>query len=145
MMDIFNLSNDLIVRKNSFNQENIELQDHIRWFTNKINSDDCIFYVAKSKKNDFIGYVRFDKENEKEYVITIHLSKEFRGRGLGYKIIKDTSNLFFEDCVADIIHAYIKKDNHASLKSFLKCRYEIIGEKIINNQICLRLKCCKFL
>lgn len=36
MMDVFNLANDPEVRKNSFSQKQINLEDHKIWFSKKI-------------------------------------------------------------------------------------------------------------
>lgn len=134
--NVFNLSNDLVVRQNSFNSDLIPFDSHVLWFKQKINDKNSIFFVIKTKTNDFVGCTRFDKDfSEKkkfEYVMTIHLVEDFRGKGLGSKLIKKTSKMLFEDYDALKIYACIKHDNVISLKSFLKADYKIILETEIN-------------
>lgn len=135
MMDIFSLANDPVVRLNAFKQETIVLEDHIGWFNNKINSENCVYYIIRDLEDKLVAEVRFDKDLEKvdEYTITIHLTKEFRGKGYGSKLIDTTVGNLFKDYEAKIVYAYVKTTNQASLKCFLKAEFNIITEEIINN------------
>ncbi len=139
LMDVFELSNNPVVRKNSFNQEKIFLKDHKGWFEEKINSKDSFFYIVRSKAGKFVGYTRFDKQNE-DYVITIHLKKEFRGKGLGTYLIKRTSHTVLKKHKIDFICAYVKCTNKASLRSFEKVGYKVLDKKVIKNIKYFRLK-----
>lgn len=134
MLDIFNLSNDIEVRKNSFNSEQIKLEDHIKWIKSKLKDENCVFYTVKTNEGKLAGQVRFDKNRESnDFVISINLSSEYRGKGLGSFIIKSASDkLKVERNVVKVI-ALIKKENRASLKSFLKAGYKDTKEVIINN------------
>lgn len=140
LMDVFNLSNDPEVRKSSFNSKDIKLEDHKKWFINKINSPDCIFYIVKDNMKNFIGQVRFDEVQDKEFVIGISINKSFRGKGLGSLIIKVSSDKIIKENNANKIYAYIKKENNASLKSFLRADYIIDNEEIINGIKASKLK-----
>jgi len=143
IMNIFYLSNDPIVRKNSFNQENILLSKHKTWFKNKIKSKDSIFYVLKSLNEDFMGYIRFDRDNldsNLAYIVTIHLKEEFRGKGIGTKILSDASSMLSNKYKKVLIYAYIKKKNIASIKSFLKAGYKIVCEIFVNGSDCFKLQ-----
>ena len=134
--DIFNLSNDNAVRRNSFNTSQIPWNDHIIWFNNKIQSQDCIYYVIRDDAGQFIGQVRFDKsESEKEHdgwVISISLCKEYRGKGLGTMLLKNSTQKAIEFCEIKKIYAYIKEINQASLKSFFNAGYGIACEEIVD-------------
>jgi UDP-2,4-diacetamido-2,4,6-trideoxy-beta-L-altropyranose hydrolase len=143
LMDVFNLSNDRVVRESSFNSQPIFLKDHIKWFEEKIKNYSNVFFIVRDKENNFVGYVRFDnyKQLKKdEYVITIHLAEQFRGKGLGPMLIKETSEIFLNDYAAFKIYAYIKKENEPSLKSFLKVGYKIVGEELISDIESYKLK-----
>src|SRR3972149_1023381 len=84
LFDIFTLSNDPVVRANSFSQAAILFEDHKKWFAEKIKSNNCVFFVIKDGFDNFIGYVRFDANqndvNTHEYIISIHLAENARGR-----------------------------------------------------------------
>lgn len=119
--DIFELSNDELVRKNSINQDKIIWENHIEWFYKRIKSVNP-FYIIRSYSNDLIAQVRLDKNEEN--IISVSISKNYRGKGLSAKIIKDCS----ERSGFNEINAYIKKDNIASQKAFKKAGYVFVSE-----------------
>ncbi|MFC1894514.1 GNAT family N-acetyltransferase [Candidatus Dependentiae bacterium] len=144
-LDIFNLSNDSDVRKNSFNSKKIIWQDHIKWFVNKIISYNCIYFVVRNTSNEFIGQIRFDKfeEEESTYIISISLHGNFRGKGLGSKLLRQSSDKIIDDFGVKKIYAYIKDTNQPSIKVFEKSNYSVIGNKIDEKINFLKLQYCK--
>jgi len=137
MQDVFDVSNDPIVRQKSFLQEKITWENHVTWFTQKINDTKTIFYVIKSRTQDFIGYVRFDPEQDlHEYRIAIHLASQYRGRGLGKKIITQVTRDVFDKRGVKKINAYIKKENIASYKSFEQADYVCVGTTVKHDVSC---------
>ena len=56
--DIFELSNDSLVRKNSFSQNKIEWHKHLEWLKSKIKHRNHLFLVVESA-GKFIGQTRF--------------------------------------------------------------------------------------
>lgn len=133
LIDVYNLSNDTVVRNNSFNSETILFENHIKWYKNKINSLNSVFYIIRNIDQSFIGQVRFEKESNNNWIISISISDKYRGGGLGSKILKESINKFFENHSPSKIFAYIKKNNESSLKSFSKSLFSIVSEEIINN------------
>lgn len=122
MKAVFDLSNDELVRANSFNQEKICWEDHQIWFKSKLDDfKKSIFYVIKSNDENLVGYVRLDNEND-NWIITIHLSKMYRGKGFGKKIIEAVCNLN-ED--KNII-AFVKETNIASYQSFINAGFNTV-------------------
>lgn len=134
---IFNLSNDPLVRSSAFNKKPIIWEDHIVWFSQKLKDKDSTFYVVKTSAGALIAYVRFDYSdfllNKKENIITIHLHKDFRGKGLGKKILNEVLTLFLNnnDSTKTII-AFIREENIASQKTFSSLGFSLI-EKISYN------------
>lgn len=122
MKDVFNLSNDELVRKNSFNQDKILWKNHQNWFKNKISDSNCIFYVIKDQDNNLISQVRFDKQGD-EADISISISPKFRGKGLGSKILKVTSEKVINENSLKKINAYVKIENAVSKIAFEKAGY----------------------
>lgn len=119
--DIFELSNDNVVRKNSINQDKITWENHVKWFQARITSDEP-FYVIRSMNNELIGQVRID--NNTEPVFSISISSDFRGKNLAAKIIKECSI----KSKFKLIFAYIKQDNIISQKAFKKAGYTFVSE-----------------
>lgn len=137
LMDVYNLSNDPVVRANSINKEPILLENHIKWFESKINDENCVFYIVRNlENNDLIGQVRFAKEidSQNQYVISISIAENFRGKGLGSKLLNETSKKLVNFKEKSSIIAYIKKENAQSYKSFLNAKYIVIDEVSINNE-----------
>ena len=125
---IFELSNDDVVRANSINKSKISWESHVKWFNNRIKDLEHPFYIIENDNGDFVSQVRFD--TAKENVISISISKTFRGKGLASDIIKictQKSNL-------KSVYAYVKIANIASKKAFIKAGYKELGIEQINNE-----------
>lgn len=141
---IFELSNDSFVRENSINKESILWTDHVKWFSEKLSSDKCRYFVVFDISGDFAGQVRYDLDGE---VATVGLSitEEFRGKGFAPEILKRSAALLFEESLfLKAIKAYIHVNNKGSEKSFIKAGYNMdslevmAGEKY--NKYCLDKK-----
>lgn len=130
---VYELSNDDLVRANSINKNKILWDDHVKWFGNRIKNTEEPFYIAETDKGDFVAQIRFNKEEE-GVVISVSIDKNFRGKGLGDKIIEEASKTLN---IYPII-AYVKPDNIPSKKSFIKAGFKLNGDKIINDEKYLR-------
>lgn len=138
--DVFNLSNDPVVRKNSFNSKPILFENHVKWYNNKIKDINSAFYIIRNIDNEFISQVRLDREHENNWVISISIVDKFRGKGLGSIILKETIEKFMGNSHAENIYAFIKKNNTSSVNSFQIAGFLIIGEETLNNINSLKLK-----
>lgn len=128
MKDVFELSNDDVVRENSINQNKIRWEDHVKWFENKISDDNSVFYIA-SYLDSFVGYARLDKSlKENKWIITIHLKSDFRNRGLGKILI----NLILSKNDDKEILSYVKIGNIASEKMFVSCGFQFREIEVIH-------------
>lgn len=137
MIDVFNLSNDPLVRQNSFNPEKIKLEDHKDWYSNKINSENTFFYIIRDQlTTELISYIRFEKEENDEYIVSIAISEKFRGKGLGSWFLKATSSEVINKKRINKINAFIKPENITSIKTFKKAGYV----EIDNNSEKVRLE-----
>lgn len=133
MHNIYELANDNEIRKNSFNQDKIEFEDHKNWFVNKLKDKNCLFVVAEAN-NNFIGQVRFDIRMD-EAVISISINKNFRGLGIGTVTIKKALDYLKSlHSTIKVIKAYTKKTNVSSIKLFEKSNFEFVNNVVIKNQ-----------
>ena len=115
MKDIYELSNEDEVRENSFNTEKIEFTDHEKWFNEKLEDKKCVFLVLEID-GDFAGQVRFNLL-EYEATISISITKKYREKGLGANILKNSLKYLKENLTSiKIVKAYIKENNHKSIK-----------------------------
>ncbi|WP_055447263.1 UDP-2,4-diacetamido-2,4,6-trideoxy-beta-L-altropyranose hydrolase [Lacinutrix mariniflava] len=132
LMQVYNWSNDVLVRKNSYNSSKIDIESHTKWYLEKINNKDTLFLITLIN-NKAGGVVRY--EIGKNYsVVGILLSKEYRGQKLSSVILKKSAQQYFKNNTIPI-YAYIKKKNIASIKSFEKAGYTFLKEEIIKGNI----------
>lgn len=129
----FAWTNDPATRSNSFNTQEVDYQEHTRWFSRKIDDKKALLLVFENEENIPVGQIRIEQKTE-ENIIGISVDKTFRGLGLAVPMLTTACEVFFTEFQAKNIHAYIKKTNLASLNSFRKAGFEIINELIISNE-----------
>jgi UDP-2,4-diacetamido-2,4,6-trideoxy-beta-L-altropyranose hydrolase len=127
----FDWANDDIVRNNSYNQNKVIYEDHVKWFNSKLKSKDCNFYLFLNEDNVPVGQVRIVK-GETETVIGISIDKEFRGKSLGTEMLKQACEDFLSKYKNEVITAYIKLENKASYSIFKKAGFS--NEEIVTEQ-----------
>src|SRR5690606_37046421 len=118
-------------RKNSFNSRRIEFTEHSAWFDSKLKSENSYLFICLADDRP-AGLVRFDSQNN-ESTIGILIAKEYRNRGLASIFIKKGCAEFRKKC-NDLIFAYIKVSNLASVKSFEKSGFSVVEELIIGDE-----------
>ena len=123
---LFEWANDPSVRANSFNTKAIEIDDHRNWLKNKlIDKNTALFIVTYN--NDNVGTIRLDKDGE-ELIISYSIDKNYRGRGLGTKVLDAIKKEMQELTLV----GFVKKENIPSIKAFEKAGYIRFDEE---NQI----------
>lgn len=127
----FNWANEFSVRSNSYEKENIDYIDHVKWFSKQIANSNNHFYVFLSELNEPIGQVRISKIEEYKAVIGIMIDSKFRGKGFASEMLKKASSDFLISNKTVIIFAYIFKSNTSSFKSFLNAGYILLREEIV--------------
>jgi len=129
---IWEWSNDPDVRAVSFCQEPIPYQDHVKWFRSKLKDIDCYFYIAEDINQKPVGQVRYDLEGN-EATISVSLDRKFRGKGYGTFLIRLASQKLFVVADVDVIHAYVRRGNQASVKAFKKAGFILVGTTAIKD------------
>ena len=129
----FEWTNDPSTRSNSFNTQEVDYQEHTNWFSKKIEDKKALLLVFENEENIPVGQIRIEQKTD-ENIIGISIDKNFRGLGLAVPMLTSACEVFFIEFQAKNIHAYIKKTNLASLKSFKKAGFEIINELVISNE-----------
>ncbi len=121
---LFEWANDSLSRSNSFNSQLISFEDHIQWLTTKLEEkeNEILIFSVEGKE---IGVVRLEvsKENPENAVISIIVSPDARGKSYSFKMLRLAADQWKSRNSDGQIQAYIKKDNHASYKAFLKAGF----------------------
>lgn len=129
---LFNWANDSIVRKYSYNSNPISYKNHCQWFKTKIYDPNCIIYIFYLDENKPIGQVRIEINN-KTAVIGILIDSNYRKKSFAHIMLEIACNNFFIKYPLIKINAFIKKENSASLKSFIKAGFKTEKNAAINN------------
>lgn len=127
---LFNWTNDELVRRHSFSSELIPYESHCNWYQKKIKDENSMFFIIQ-QDNTPAGLVRFDIE-EGTATIGVSIDKNFRGKGLGAKIIALGVESYFNEKELPIL-ASIKNENVASIKSFKKAGFSFFKNDVIND------------
>lgn len=127
---LFNWANDELVRKNSFNTTYITYEEHSKWFLEMIKSKDILAYIMEYDGVP-VGQVRLKITNNQS-IVSYSISKKYRGKKFGYKIIKLVEQELYKVREVNKIIAHVKIDNIGSRKIFTKFNYK---EQILDNEV----------
>ncbi|WP_158534739.1 GNAT family N-acetyltransferase [Romboutsia maritimum] len=120
---LFKWINDEAVRKNSFNSENIDIQEHKLWLKKKLQEENTKLYIILKDDCD-VGVIRIEK-NQEEYIISYSIAREFRGQKIGKQIL-----IYIKEFMkGKKLVGLVKHDNIASIKAFEGAGYKKIIEK----------------
>jgi RimJ/RimL family protein N-acetyltransferase len=119
-------ANDKSIRFYSYNQNKISKESHSEWFTNKLKSDNCKYYVLEVDNKE-AGSVRFDIENDQQTAkISYLIDSRFTGKGYGtYLLQRGIDKLMNSEPTLANVYGYVFKENLASIKIFNKLGYKI--------------------
>ena len=131
-------ANDPDVRAVSFSSEPIPWEHHVQWFESKLDDPNCVFYVAVDSEGVPIGQVRYDI-NGNEAVISTSIAQELRGKGYGSAAIRLASYKLFGTSTVRVINAYVKQDNNASARAFVRAGFKDLGTTTVHGHQAIHL------
>ena len=116
-----NRSTDNDVLNNRFNKEKIYWEEHLKWFSKKIQSPFCYYLVLEIKSN-LVGSIRFDIL-DKIATISYLVAPDYHGQGIGNILFRKgliALEKRFTMNELDTIQGFVFKDNIPSVKTFAK-------------------------
>ena len=136
---LFELRNEISVRQASFNTNEISFEAHTTWLAKKLSDPRTVLYIAETDGRP-TAQIRFDLEEHSVAEISIAVIPSQRGHGFGTRLISKATTYFFrENPQITRVHAYIKKNNEASLQSFMKAGYGVPHEVRSGRQRVMRM------
>jgi UDP-2,4-diacetamido-2,4,6-trideoxy-beta-L-altropyranose hydrolase len=123
---IYKWANDVDTRAASFNSCPIDWDVHCNWFSQKLQYPNCLLLICGDDRGNSLGMVRFDLAGD-EATISINLDPNMRGRGLAGFIIIRTIDELFKIYNISTVSAFIKPQNHRSVKAFERAGFSEIG------------------
>jgi RimJ/RimL family protein N-acetyltransferase len=136
---LFRLRNSPSVRRVSFNTGKIQLRPHRQWFKERLSDENTSFFIGE-QAGVRAGQIRFDanpKTNSAE--VSISVASRFRGKGLGFSLLKAGCRRIFRNPKCKKLIAHIKKNNKASVQTFTKAGFKNRGMVSYNGHRCLEM------
>lgn len=127
-------SNEPGVRAVSFNSDPIPWESHVGWFEAHLADPDSRLRVASDQSGSPVGQIRFELKNGNPATISISLSAEVHGQGLGTQLIWMACRELFAETAVDGVKALIKPDNTASIRAFEKAGFVTVGDTEVKQQ-----------
>ncbi|TVY07207.1 GNAT family N-acetyltransferase [Paenibacillus cremeus] len=124
---IFEWANDKTVRENSFNSNELNYDEHVSWFSNKLASNDSYFYIFEAN-NKKVGMIRLENNESNSFIINYSISREHRGQGYATALLK----LIKDRYINCLLIGKVKSCNIASIKAFIRAGYIMKEESEIN-------------
>ncbi len=130
---LYKWTNDPDTRAASFKQEEIKWEDHVAWLKGLLADEDRDIFICM----DFLsplGVVRTakDEKDEKKALISYQVAPDFRGRGVGVKMLRLLEEKEREKY--DTLCGEVKPGNEYSINIFKKLGYTQVSadeEKIV--------------
>lgn len=120
---LFQWANDPECRKNSFSEDPIEYETHVRWFHKMLREFDCDLFVVEDEENP-IGMLRLDYEQSCA-IISYSVAREKRQKGYGKKILQLAEEYVKKNKERiDRMLGEVKEDNIGSQRAFEFLKYE---------------------
>ena len=117
--DIFEWRNDELTRQMSHTSEIIEWENHSRWYSNSLKSENRILLICEDNRNEKIAIIRFDI-SESNAIISINLNPNQRGKGLAKPCLIGSIEFFSKEYIEiKCLFAEVKEDNIGSQTIFM--------------------------
>lgn len=124
--DIWEWWNDPVTRAMMKKTALVPWEEHCAWFDGVLQDPNQILCVGVCN-GQRIGNVRFDKQEEGVYEVSINLNPAWRGRGLGARMLEAAIAYLHTIRPVTKLIGGMKKINLASRKTFEKVGF-VIGE-----------------
>jgi len=128
---ILKIRNNKIIRELSNNNTLLSLNEHIKWFKNKLLDEKNVYLVSISN-NLVIWYCRLDYIEKSKYMISIAIIPESNSKWIWTSLFKESINYLNK---WSIINAEILESNIKSINFFTKLGFDKINDKLYQLQI----------
>jgi UDP-2,4-diacetamido-2,4,6-trideoxy-beta-L-altropyranose hydrolase len=128
---LWELASDPTVRALAFSPASIPWQDHVAWFESKMQTVTCHILIGEAH-GEVAGQVRVDERPDGFGEIDVSVAREWRGAGVGSRLIDLAVREIFSSTGISRIHAYILPQNVASMRTFQSAGFHRAGEERVN-------------
>jgi UDP-2,4-diacetamido-2,4,6-trideoxy-beta-L-altropyranose hydrolase len=129
-LQLWEWANDPDVRPVSFATEPISWERHLQWFNSKLRDSNAVLYLVVDPEEVPTGQVRYQIDGTTA-AVSISLAPQFRGKGYGKVVLAMATEDLFRTAAVTKIDAYVKPNNTASLRLFMRAGYARLGTERI--------------
>jgi RimJ/RimL family protein N-acetyltransferase len=109
--------NESTTRAASLSTDEVSAEDHHRWLLHKLKDPDSVLFIVHVDSEP-IGQVRLERIEPELAEVSIGLTPDARGRGVGREVLRLAAESASELLGVAALSALVKPDNVASLRSF---------------------------
>lgn len=121
----FKWLNDKEVRIQSYNSENVDFENHTKWFNSKLFDDSFLFLIFQNTKNENVGQIRVQKKENNQAIIGVSIDEMYRGNNYASMALKLAAEYFLDLNPIFLINAFIKIENKGSEKAFKNAGFKL--------------------
>ncbi len=129
---IWGWANDPATRQASLQSDPITWEQHLAWLAAKLANPQTRYYLALDQDQP-IGEIRFDLDGQKA-VVSLTLAPAQRGQGRAATLINLGVERLMAETATEEVYAFVKPDNIASAKAFLKAGFQECEAVILREQ-----------
>jgi UDP-2,4-diacetamido-2,4,6-trideoxy-beta-L-altropyranose hydrolase len=113
-------------RKYALNPAVPSWMEHQSWMRTKLDRVEDYFFIVKERLSGRpCGFIRLDRQDKCDYLVSILIAPEFHGKGFGLSALKVVDRIYTDF----YIHAVVKQANTASQKLFQKAGYQKVFDE----------------
>jgi RimJ/RimL family protein N-acetyltransferase len=128
-------ANDPQTRANSFRQEAIPWEQHVRWYDAKLQAAGTRMWLLEYLGVP-VGQIRYDRLTDDLAEISYVVAPGWRGRGLGSQLLEKSSPLACAELCVQHLQGITFVDNIASVRAFERAGYWAEKEEDIEGRAC---------
>lgn len=117
--------NDPTTRATAFSDGEVGVEDHRRWFADKLADEDCVQWIVE-RDGEPLGQVRLDRVSDGVAEVDISVASEHRGQGVGVAALGLVAEQAPQLLGVTALVARVKTDNELSLKMFRSAGFEVV-------------------
>ena len=117
--------NDHTTRKNSFNKNYVNHEEHAKWYFDTLSNNKKQLFIGIDKDNNKIGVTRLDEISRELIEVSININPDFRNIGFGESLLFETIKKVFSKKKNIKILSRILKTNKKSVKLFQKIGFKL--------------------
>jgi RimJ/RimL family protein N-acetyltransferase len=118
--------NDPFILAHGSSHREVGWEEHRKWFEETLSSSLRKMFIVLELGNP-IGQVRFDRQTQRDCVVSAYLLREFTGRGWGVQAISAGCAAIFEAWDVERVIACVRHDNPVGRSAFLKAGFQEVG------------------